>query len=48
MILIGLVGPKVNPEAFALAKEMYKVKLCILAIIIATVLILVAVYAKIR
>jgi solute:Na+ symporter, SSS family len=46
MISISLTGPKVNPNAFALDKQMFKVKPSIIAMIVATVLILMAIYAK--
>ena len=46
MIVISLAGPKVNPKAFALDKEMYKLKPSIIAMIVATVLILAALYIK--
>jgi solute:Na+ symporter, SSS family len=46
MIAISLAGPKVNPKAFELDKEMFKLKPSIVAMIVVTVLILVALYAK--
>ncbi|RXK61980.1 sodium transporter [Lacibacter luteus] len=46
MIGISLAGPKVNPKAFALDKEMFKVSPQILAMIVVTLLILVALYVK--
>ncbi|MFZ4771406.1 MAG: sodium:solute symporter family transporter [Ferruginibacter sp.] len=46
MIVISLAGPKVNPKAFALDKEMFKLKPSIIAMIVATVLILAALYIK--
>ena len=46
MIGISLTGPKVNPNAFELDKSMFKLKPSIIAMIIATLLILVALYAK--
>lgn len=46
MIGISLAGPKINPKAFALDKEMFKLKPSIIAMIVATVLILAALYVK--
>jgi SSS family solute:Na+ symporter len=46
MIVISLAGPKVNPKAFVLDKEMFKLKPSIIAMIVATVLILAALYIK--
>jgi solute:Na+ symporter, SSS family len=46
MIVISLAGPKVNPKAFALDKEMFKLKPSIIAMIVTTLLILVALYVK--
>jgi solute:Na+ symporter, SSS family len=46
MIGISLAGPKDNPKAFALDKEMFKLKPSIIAMIVATVLILAALYVK--
>ncbi|MGE5520885.1 MAG: sodium:solute symporter family transporter [Candidatus Dadabacteria bacterium] len=46
MIGISLAGPKVNPKAFALDKQMFKVRPSIVAMIVVTILILVAIYAK--
>lgn len=46
MIAISLTGPKVNPNAFELDKSMFKLKPSVVAMIVATVLILVALYAK--
>jgi len=46
MVGISLAGPRVNPKAFALDKEMFRVKPSIVAMIVATLLILVAIYAK--
>lgn len=46
MIGISLAGPKINPKAFALDKEMFKLKPAIIAMIVATVLILAALYVK--
>jgi len=46
MIGISLGGPKVNPKAFALDKEMFRVKPSTLVLIIITLAILMAIYAK--
>jgi solute:Na+ symporter, SSS family len=46
MIGISLAGPKVNPKAFMLDREMFKLKPSIVAMITVTLLILVALYAK--
>lgn len=46
MIGLSLAGPRVNPKAFALDKEMFKVKPSIVAMIVVTLLILTAIYAK--
>ena len=46
MIAISLAGPRINPTAFALDKEMFRVQPGILAMIVATLLILVALYVK--
>ncbi|MBS1511238.1 MAG: sodium/solute symporter [Bacteroidetes bacterium] len=46
MIVISLAGPKVNPKAFELDKSMFKLKPSIIALIVATILILTALYVK--
>ncbi|MGC4099724.1 sodium:solute symporter family transporter [Ferruginibacter sp.] len=46
MIGISLAGPKVNPKAFQLDKSMFKLKPSVIAMIVATLLILMALYAK--
>jgi solute:Na+ symporter, SSS family len=46
MIGISLAGPKDNPKAFILDKEMFKLKPSVIAMIAVTLLILVALYAK--
>ena len=46
MIGISLGGPKINPKAFALDKEMFKVSPSTLALIIVTLVILMALYVK--
>ncbi|WP_373553941.1 sodium/solute symporter [Haliscomenobacter sp.] len=46
MIIMSLFGPKVNEKAFALDASMFKVRPQIMAMIVATVLILTAIYIK--
>lgn len=46
MISISMAGPKINPKAFGLDKEMFKLKPSIIAMIVATIVILAAIYAK--
>jgi solute:Na+ symporter, SSS family len=46
MILISLAGPKVNPKAFELDKQMFKVKPSTMALIVITLLIIFALYVK--
>ncbi|MFN8251641.1 MAG: sodium/solute symporter [Ferruginibacter sp.] len=46
MIGISLAGPKINPKAFMLDKEMFKLKPSIIAMIVATLIILSALYVK--
>ncbi len=46
MIGISLRGPKVNPKAFELDKEMFKLKPSVIAMIVVTLLILTALYVK--
>ena len=46
MISMSLAGPKVNPKAFALDKEMFRLKPSIVAMIVVTILILAALYIK--
>ncbi len=46
MIGISLGGPKVNPKAFELDKEMFKLKPSILIMIVVTIFILAAIYVK--
>lgn len=46
MIGISLAGPKINPKAFMLDKEMFKLKPSIIAMIVATLVILSALYVK--
>ncbi|HEY9049140.1 MAG TPA: sodium/solute symporter [Ohtaekwangia sp.] len=46
MIAMSLAGPKVNPKAFAIDREMFKVKSSTLVLILLTVMILTALYVK--
>ena len=46
MISISLAGPRINPKAFALDKEMFKLKPSIVAMIVTTLFILAALYVK--
>jgi SSS family solute:Na+ symporter len=46
MIGISLAGPKINSKALLLDKEMFKLKPSIIAMIVATILILSAIYIK--
>jgi SSS family solute:Na+ symporter len=46
MVLISLGGPKINPKAFALDKQMFKVTPSTLALIVITLVILMALYVK--
>ena len=46
MIAISLGGPKVNPKAFALDKEMFKLKPSTTALIVITLLLIGALYVK--
>jgi SSS family solute:Na+ symporter len=46
MVAISLTGPKVNPKAFALDKEMFRVKPSTLALIAIILLVLTALYVK--
>lgn len=46
MILMSLAGPKVNPKAFDIDKSMFKVSPSTLVLIILTILVLTALYAK--
>jgi SSS family solute:Na+ symporter len=46
MVGFSLAGPKVNPKAFILDKEMFKLKPSIVAMIVITLLILTILYAK--
>ena len=46
MIVMSLSGPKVNPKAFEIDKEMFKVKPATLVLIILTLMILAGLYIK--
>ena len=46
MIVISFAGPKVNPKAFMLDKEMFKLKPQTTALIVVTLLIIFALYVK--
>lgn len=46
MILMSLAGPKVNPKAFAIDAEMFKVKPSTMVLIVMTIVILSALYIK--
>lgn len=46
MIVISLFGPKVNPKAFILDKEMFKLKPSTTALIVFTLLVIAALYVK--
>jgi solute:Na+ symporter, SSS family len=46
MIIVSLKGPKVNPKAFVIDKEMFKLKPSTIALIVITLLILTVIYAK--
>jgi SSS family solute:Na+ symporter len=46
MIAMSLAGPKENPKAFILDKEMFKLKPSTLALIVFTLLVIAALYVK--
>ena len=46
MILMSLVGPKINPKAFALDKSMFRIKPAITVMIVIILLIISALYVK--
>jgi SSS family solute:Na+ symporter len=46
MVLISLAGPKVNPKAFEIDRSMFAVTPSTLVLIVITLLILLALYAK--
>jgi SSS family solute:Na+ symporter len=41
-----MAGPKINPKAFELDKEMFKLKPQTTALIVVTLLLIIALYAK--
>jgi SSS family solute:Na+ symporter len=46
MVIISLAGPKVNPKAFLLDKEMFKLKPTTIIMITIIIMAIVALYAK--
>lgn len=46
MILISFAGPKVNPKAFELDTEMFKLKPQTTVLVVITLLVIVALYVK--
>ena len=46
MIAISFAGPKINPKAFELDTEMFKVKPQTTVMIVITLLVIFALYAK--
>jgi len=46
MILMSLTGPKINPKAFNLDREMFKIKPITIVQVVITLLILMALYVK--
>jgi solute:Na+ symporter, SSS family len=46
MVAVSLQGPKINPKAFVIDKEMNKLKPGTIALIVITLLILTVLYAK--
>jgi len=46
MVLISLAGPRVNPKAFVLDKQMFKVAPSTMALIVITLVLLMALYVK--
>ena len=46
MVIVSHAGPKINPKAFILDKTMFKVGPAVTAMIVTTILILVALYVK--
>ena len=46
MVLISLLGPKVNPKAFDIDRSMFKVSSSTIVLIVITILLLTALYAK--
>ncbi len=46
MVVMSLAGPKINPKAFALDKEMFKIKPSLLAMIVVVLMLIAALYVK--
>ena len=46
MVLISLGEPKINPKAFELDKEMFKLKPSTIVMIVITLLVIAALYVK--
>jgi SSS family solute:Na+ symporter len=46
MVLVSLGGPKVNPKAFVLDKQMFKVAPSTMVLIVVTLVLLMALYVK--
>ncbi len=46
MVAVSMAGPKINPKAFELDKEMFKVAPSTMALIVVTILIIAALYVK--
>jgi SSS family solute:Na+ symporter len=46
MVALSLAGPKVNPKAFALDKEMFKLKPSVIIMIVTILFIVTALYVK--
>ncbi len=46
MVILSLAGPRINPKAFALDKEMFRIKPSLLVQIVIVLLILTALYVK--
>jgi SSS family solute:Na+ symporter len=46
MVAISLAGPKINPNSFVLDKEMFKLQPNVIALIVAILMVLVALYVK--
>jgi SSS family solute:Na+ symporter len=46
MVGLSLAGPRINPKAFELDREMFRLKPSTIALIVVTILILMALYVK--
>jgi len=46
MVLVSLVGPKINPKSFVLDKSMFKLEPANLALVVVTLLLLSAIYIR--